>query len=397
MRKLYFIIPIIFILIIILLNIDVSFSLNGEDYYIVNYGEEYIENGFSTNVFNSSLNNLVEVTTNLDVSTLGEYNINYNLRYLNKNYSLNRKVVVVDNNKPMIRLNGDSYISLNINDSYVEYGAVAIDDYDKDITDKIIISSNLDISNEGIYTINYSVSDSSGNKSETYRIVKVSSYPVYSDYDIGYNDLSNDIVKYINDKGYDVSIGYYNLTNGKTFYYKENKLYYGASLIKALLSIYMYENDLVNDSNKVDMEKMVSVSNNDSYFNLLYQVGINNLKDYGNKLGTKYTLVGPDNFGMTNVIDQIIVFKKLYSMVRDNKYAEMKSYFINDYFNGLKINDNVVLHKYGYWDSIYHDCGIFLEEEPYILVVLTNNGFNDYLNIVNDISNLMYKYHINSL
>lgn len=397
MKKLYLIIPILFILIIILLNINVSFALNGEDYCVVNYGEEYLEKGFNTNLLNLSLNNLVEVTTNLDVSNLGEYNINYNLKYLNKNYSLNRKILVVDNTAPVIKLNKDSYISLNVNDNYVEYGAEAIDDYDKDITDKIVITGNVDTSNVGIYTINYSVSDSSGNISNTTRVVEVKSYPSYDNSNTYYNDLDNEIVNYINNKGYDVSIGYYNLTNGKSFYYNENKVYYGASLIKTLLSMYMYENDLVNDSNKLDMEKMISVSNNDSYFNLFYQVGFNNLKDYGNELGTKYTLVGPDNFGMTSVIDQIIVFKKLYSMITDNKYAEMKSYFINDYFNNLKINNNVVLHKYGYWDSVYHDCGIFLDKNPYILVVLTNHGYGDYENIVNDISNLMYKYHTNSL
>ena len=205
------------------------------------------------------------------------------------------------------------------------------------------------------------------------------------------------IVKYINDKGYNVSIGYYNLVNGNSFYYKENKIYYGASLIKSLLSIYMYENNLVNDSNRYDMEKMISVSNNDSYFNLLYSVGMDNLINYGYSLGTKYTLSGPDDFGMTNVIDQMVIFKKLYSMVKDNKYNEMKSYFINDYFNSLKINDNVVMHKYGYWDSIYHDCGIIFDKEPYILIVLTTHGLDNYQSIVNDISNLIYNYHMNNL
>lgn len=159
----------------------------------------------------------------------------------------------------------------------------------------------------------------------------------------------------------------------------------------------MYENNLVNDSNRYDMEKMISVSNNDSYFNLLYSVGMDNLRNYGYSLGTKYTLSGPDDFGMTNVMDQMVIFKKLYSMVKDNKYNEMKSYFINDYFNSLKINDNVVMHKYGYWDGIYHDCGIIFDREPYILIVLTTHGLDNYQSIVNDISNLIYNYHINNL
>ena len=384
--------------ILILNKVKVSFALNGEDTLLINYGQLYIESGFEANVFNHNLSDKVEVTTDLDVSVLGEYNINYNLNYLNKEYNLVRKVKVVDNEKPMITLNGEKDITLYVNDVYKELGVTAIDNYDGDISNKVIIIGNVDTSKVGEYNLVYSVVDSSGNMSSTSRNVNVINRVVNTFVtNEGYNDNDNEIVKYINDKGYNVSIGYYNLVNGNSFYYKENKIYYGASLIKSLLSIYMYENNLVNDSNRYDMEKMISVSNNDSYFNLLYSVGMDSLRNYGYSLGTKYTLSGPDDFGMTNVMDQMVIFKKLYSMVKDNKYNEMKSYFVNDYFNSLKINDNVVMHKYGYWDSIYHDCGIIFDKEPYILIVLTTHGFDNYQSIVNDISNLMYNYHINNL
>lgn len=391
-------ISLISIVIITLLNTKVSFALNGENVLSINYGEDYIEDGFTANILNHDLNDKVEVTTNLDVSRLGEYNINYNLKYLNKDYNLVRKVMIIDNEKPMIKLNGEKEITLYVNDVYKELGVTAIDNYDGDISNKVVITGNVDTSKVGEYNLVYSVVDSSGNMSSTSRNVNVINRVVNTFVtNEGYNDNNNEIVKYINDKGYNVSIGYYNLVNGNSFYYKENKIYYGASLIKSLVSIYMYENNLVNDSNRYDMEKMISVSNNESYFNLLYSVGIDNLRNYGYSLGTKYTLSGPDDFGMTNVMDQMVIFKKLYSMIKDNKYNEMKSYFINDYFNSLKINDNVVMHKYGYWDSIYHDCGIILDSTPYILIVLTTHGLDNYQSIVNDISNLMYNYHINNL
>ena len=391
-------ISLILIVIITLLNTKVSFALNGDDTLLINYGQLYVESGFKANVFNHNLSDKVEVTTDLDVSVLGEYNINYNLSYLNKEYNLVRKVKVIDNEKPMITLNGEKDITLYVNDVYKELGVTIIDNYDGDISNKVVITGNVDTSKIGEYNLVYSVVDSSGNMSSTSRNVNVINRVVNTFVtNEGYNDNNNEIVKYINDKGYNVSIGYYNLVNGNSFYYKENKIYYGASLIKSLVSIYMYENNLVNDSNRYDMEKMISVSNNDSYFNLLYSVGIDNLRNYGYSLGTKYTLSGPDDFGMTNVMDQMVIFKKLYSMVKDNKYNELKSYFINDYFNSLKINDNVVMHKYGYWDSIYHDCGIIFDKEPYILIVLTTHGLDNYQDIVNDISNLMYNYHINNL
>lgn len=71
----------------------------------------------------------------------------------------------------------------------------------------------------------------------------------------------------------------------------------------------------------------------------------------------------------------------------------MKSYFINNYGNYLKINDNDVMHKYGYYGQYYHDVGIVLDDEPYIVVILTNHGSDNKKEIINNLSNLMYKYY----
>ena len=61
----------------------------------------------------------------------------------------------------------------------------------------------------------------------------------------------------------------------------------------------------------------------------------NTLKKYGNSLGATYTLIGGDDYGMTNVSDQIIYMQKLYSITKDNQNEELKSYFINTYYNNL--------------------------------------------------------------
>lgn len=160
-------ISLILIIIIALFNTKVSFALNGEDTLLINYGQLYIESGFEANVFNHNLSDKVEVTTDLDVSVLGEYNINYNLSYLDKEYNLVRKVKVVDNEKPMITLNGEKDITLYVNDVYKELGVIAIDNYDGDISNKVIITGNVDTSKVGEYNLVYSVVDSSGNMSST--------------------------------------------------------------------------------------------------------------------------------------------------------------------------------------------------------------------------------------
>ena len=51
------------------------------------------------------------------------------------------------------------------------------------------------------------------------------------------------------------------------------------------------------------------------------------------------------------------------------------------------------MHKYGYWDDVFHDTGIVLDESPYIVVILTNEGENNYEEIINKLSEKLYDYN----
>ena len=181
------------------------------------------------------------------------------------------------------------------------------------------------------------------------------------------------------------------MVTGEKYLYQENKIYYGASLIKTLDAIYLYDKGLVNDAIRPYIDKAISVSDNDSHHYLVNYIGKSNLKNYGIGLGAYNTLSGNDYYGNTTVKDQIIYLKKLYNISKDND--ELKSYFINNYGNYLKINDIEVMHKYGYYGQYYHDVGIVLDDEPYIVVILTNHGNDNKKEIINNLSNLMYKYH----
>lgn len=82
-------------------------------------------------------------------------------------------VIIMDNEKPTIILNGDNPIYLAKNEKYKEPGYVAIDDCDGNITEEVIVTSNLDTKKEGTYYINYEVTDSSGNKNTVKREIIV--------------------------------------------------------------------------------------------------------------------------------------------------------------------------------------------------------------------------------
>lgn len=381
-----------------------NLSLDGDKVYTINLGEVFIEPGFKCTILDYDLKDKIDIKTNLNINKIGEYKIEYAINFLGINYEVSRVVNVIDSIIPEISLNGDANISLDVGSNYNELGATATDNYDGDLSNQISIYSNIDINTPGTYTVVYTVKDSSGNENSTTREIEIKKKVVRNNYSSSINNTilskefitSNDITTYIKNNNYRVSIGYYNLIDGSSFYYNANKVYYGASLIKTLDALYLYENNMVTDDIKVHINRAISVSNNESHKYLVNYIGKDNLKAYGVALGAINTLAGRDYYGNTTVNDQIIYMKKLYEITKDGNNSELKSFFINNYANFLKCNDINVMHKYGYYNQYFHESGIFLTDEPYILVVLTEHGNNSYSSIINNISKLIYKFHINN-
>ena len=146
-----------------------SFRLNGKNKIEVPYGEEYKELGYKANIFSLSFSNLVKVKGSVDSKKLGKYIISYELPFK----KLLREVMVVDKEKPILELDGDKEIILSIGSEYEETGYKANDNYDGELTDKVEITNNIDKDKIGEYKVSYLVKDTSNNKTEVERIVKV--------------------------------------------------------------------------------------------------------------------------------------------------------------------------------------------------------------------------------
>ncbi len=83
-----------------------------------------------------------------------------------------------DTIKPVIRLLGENPVILTVGDSYADAGATATDNKDGDITNKIIVTSDVNSSKEGTYYVRYNVSDQAGNAANTVtRTVNVETAP----------------------------------------------------------------------------------------------------------------------------------------------------------------------------------------------------------------------------
>ena len=221
------------------------------------------------------------------------------------------------------------------------------------------------------------------------------------------------------------SILYYNLNDELKYSIKDSEIYYGASLIKTLEALYIYEKALDDESilddtvkytsnyvasysdgmkkheigEEISIRKLVeyaiSVSDNSAHFMLVDYIGFNNLKEYGNSIGNTQTLVGGDKYGNIILNDAFNYMLKLNEFIEKNPKLgnELKEYFNNNYYNNLLFDNTQILHKYGLHKSFYHDIGIVEDKKPYIVIVLTNYGYENYEDITKKISKKINEFH----
>jgi len=80
---------------------------------------------------------------------------------------------LIDIIPPTISLVGSSTINVKLDNTFTDPGATATDNIDGDITSSIITSGTVDTSSTGSYTIEYSISDATGNSASVTRTVVV--------------------------------------------------------------------------------------------------------------------------------------------------------------------------------------------------------------------------------
>ncbi|WP_145997278.1 immune inhibitor A domain-containing protein [Salirhabdus sp. Marseille-P4669] len=79
----------------------------------------------------------------------------------------------LDNTAPIIELTGDNPFIVKVGNAYKEPGYTATDNLDGNLTNNVVMVSNVDTNKVGQYNVTYSVSDAAGNKAEITRTIKV--------------------------------------------------------------------------------------------------------------------------------------------------------------------------------------------------------------------------------
>lgn len=163
-------------------------------------------------------------------------------------------------------------------------------------------------------------------------------------------ELRNEILNinsYI-DTNYSASVAYEDATTGFSYSYHPDTVYYGASLIKLVEAMYIFDKasegniniddtltytykykyvysdgmSLHNYGDEVSLKELISYalmySDNSAHFMLNDYIGLENLRIYGKSLGAKGVLANTDTFGNQTAYDMNIYLKHAYEIIKNN-------------------------------------------------------------------------------
>jgi len=251
------------------------------------------------------------------------------------------------------------------------------------------------------------------------------------------NDLDNvssNIMEIVNDleELYDSNSKYFSflyqdIFSGFTVSYNADSAIFTASTIKAPAMIYIYE---MASLGKIDLnEKLVYTSNyyhdgsgilKNKEFNTEYTIeellqytiydsdniaynmlnnrfGQKNIRDFWKNLGTENIFELNTIWGYTSASDAMIYMKELYRFSKENdEYgSKLLNHFKKAQWKMISDKDGNynTANKGGWSGTAIHDVAIVFDENPYILVVMSNAGKSSYNHLFTETSKLVGQLH----
>ena len=151
---------------------NTNFELNGKDNIKLTYKDEF-KDPYVTLKYNGKKNKNININTNYNGNKLGTYIIKYETNTSNYyKIRLYRKIAIIDKEKPELTLEGDEE-EIEYGKNFVELGYKATDNYDGNITKKVVVKNTINNKKPGTYKVVYTVKDTSGNKTTKSRMVTV--------------------------------------------------------------------------------------------------------------------------------------------------------------------------------------------------------------------------------
>lgn len=180
-----------------------SIVLKGDNPTYVCPNKDYVEDGYSAeDNYDGDITDKVE-------TVIEDNSVLYRVFDSSSNKGkIKREIIHEDKDSPSIVLNGKETVYIYKGSSYKEDGYSAYDDCDGDITDKVVVTNNVNSNVTGKYKITYEVKDSSDNSfsidREVIVINRVSSSGngvIYLTFDDGPSNLTKEILDILDREG----------------------------------------------------------------------------------------------------------------------------------------------------------------------------------------------------
>ncbi len=242
------------------------------------------------------------------------------------------------------------------------------------------------------------------------------------------NNNINNLNEYLNQFSSKAQLSYKELNTGFRLGYHENTKVYAASVTKAPLVNYIY---LQADNGKVDLDRTLTYtrgyyskgtgllknkpfntsysmrdlakysiiySDNIAHHMLLNTVNKKDVSNYFGEKGAKNLFKTYDYFGNMTASDGIVYMTELYkySLTNTENSNELLGYFKKANLNNIKIGTKKdVAHKYGWNNKFVNDMGIVFDDNPYIIVITSTLGDENWSNIFQEIAKRVDGIHEN--
>ncbi|MET1178493.1 immunoglobulin-like domain-containing protein [Peribacillus simplex] len=154
-------------------------QITGAGDKIVNYGTSFDpKSGVkATDNIDGTITSKMTITGSVNVRKVGTYKLVYSVKdKTNNKTTVTRTINVVDKVKPTLTGTGlnDRTFAIGIYDNFPPlYGITAYDNADGNLTSEIKVEGTVNVDKAGIYTLIYSVTDKSGNKTTAERKITV--------------------------------------------------------------------------------------------------------------------------------------------------------------------------------------------------------------------------------
>ena len=175
----YFIIIIIAIILIAgasvlsyYLHKNIQLKLNGDKEIKLSCNENYQELGATINLFTKDDSEKIEISSNVDTSKVGKYQVTYTYKYNVIRRKIVRNITVLDDEAPKITLKGNSEMHITSGTKYTDPGYDIEDNCDNVDDLEVLVEGTVE-DKIGTYEITYTAKDKNGNETKVIRKVIV--------------------------------------------------------------------------------------------------------------------------------------------------------------------------------------------------------------------------------